>query len=66
MRQPIYGESIRVRTPVGFTDAVNVVARQSHTTASEFIRRVVLREIEGAGVRLPSPAYDVSEQAGNR
>lgn len=67
MRQQIYGETIQLRAPAGFNAAVNAVARQSHTTASEYIRRVVLREIEGAGVRLPTTANGpVSEQAGNR
>lgn len=57
MRQQIYGETIQLRAPAGFNAAVNAVARRSHTTASEFIRRAVLREIEDAGVRLPSPGY---------
>lgn len=67
MRQQIYGETIQLRAPAGFNAAVSAVARRSHTTASEFIRRAVLREIEDSGVHLPSSSpLIISEQASNR
>jgi len=48
-----FPENFRLRTPRGLRTALEVVAKQRHTTPSEWARQALLRALETEGVRLP-------------
>jgi hypothetical protein len=44
--------SLRLRVPQGLPEALQVAARQRHTTPSEWARQTLLRGLADEGVRL--------------
>jgi hypothetical protein len=55
---------VKFRAPVGFGQAIAAAARQHHTSASEYVRRLLLREMRRDGVRLSADGrVDTSEAA---
>ena len=43
---------VKFRAPVGFQEALSAAARANHTSASEWARPVLLREMRRDGLRL--------------
>jgi len=54
MQEPIvhFPDSMRLRVPRGLPAAVQLAAKQRHTTAAEWARQTLLRGLEAEGVRL--------------
>jgi hypothetical protein len=53
---------VKFRAPVGFGRAIAAAARQHHTSASEYVRRLLLKEMRRDGVRLSADGrVDTSE-----
>jgi hypothetical protein len=57
--------SLRLRVPQGLPEALQIAARQRHTTPAEWARQALLRGLEAQGVQLgdvpvgsPSPNED--------
>jgi predicted transcriptional regulator len=55
-RETRYPEVIRFIAPAGISRALDELAGRQHTTRSEVVRRVLVREVEAAGLQLaPQP-----------
>ena len=52
MQESRFPESFKLRTPVGFTAALALVADRHCTTVSEYSRQALLRALAADGVRL--------------
>jgi hypothetical protein len=55
MAEPLFPASLYVQVPAGLPEALTAVAARQHTKRSDFVRQVLIREIEAAGVSLPDP-----------
>ena len=51
-----FPDKLRLRAPAGLSEAIRRVARQNHTTSSEWARRALLRSLEAEGVSLAAHA----------
>jgi hypothetical protein len=47
-----FPQRLALRVPLGFSAALEIAARQNHTSPSEWARQAVLRALEADGVRL--------------
>jgi hypothetical protein len=47
-----YPDKMRLRVPRGLPAAVQLAAKQRHTTPAEWARQALLRSLEAEGVRL--------------
>ena len=51
----MYPDLVKFRAPRGMTAALALAARRRHTTLSEMVRRILLRELELYGLTLDEP-----------
>ncbi len=56
MPELLFPDEIRVRSDVALRKAVYAAARQQHCSASEFVRRLLRRELTDSGVLVPEAA----------
>jgi predicted HicB family RNase H-like nuclease len=47
-----FSAKLRLRVPQGLPEALQIAARQRHTTPAEWARQALLRSLEAQGVRL--------------
>ena len=52
MSQALFGDEIRIRSDTALRKAVYAAARRENTTASEFIRRLLRKELTAIGMGL--------------
>jgi hypothetical protein len=57
-----FPDLLRLRVPNGLRGAIDLAARQRHTTAPEWARQALIRALEAQGVRL----RETSRQEGNQ
>jgi hypothetical protein len=62
MRTVTYDETLRLRAPRGLHAALQLAARQRHTTSAEWARQTLLQGLEAAGVRLRDGEVELSER----
>jgi hypothetical protein len=55
MAETIFPVNLKIAVPEGLPQALTALAARQHTKRSDFIRRVLLREVEAAGVQLVEP-----------
>jgi hypothetical protein len=48
----MFPEIVHVQAPRGMNEALEQLATQRHMTRSEFVRRILLREVEASGASL--------------
>jgi hypothetical protein len=53
-----FPSSLRLRVPRGLPEALQIAARQRHTTPAEWVRQTLLRGLAEEGVRLADQAHD--------
>ena len=53
-----FPSSLRLRVPRGLREALQIAARQRHTTPAEWARQTLLRGLAEEGVRLADAARD--------
>src|SRR5262245_57574764 len=63
-RQSRFSEMVKFRAPAGLREAIDLVARQRHTTVSEMCRQLLLRELQRDGVHLDEGGRFKNESGG--
>ena len=66
-----FPQNLRLRVPQGLPEALQIAARQRHTTPAEWARQALLRGLEAQGVQLcectPSEAaFDPTKEGRGR
>jgi hypothetical protein len=56
---------VKFRAPVGFQEALSAAARRNHTSASEWARQVLLREMRREGLRLRNGSVEDLKSEGS-
>lgn len=51
-----FPEPVGFNAPIGFSEAIKCLARRSHMTRSEYLRRSVFEKMERDGFRLAVPS----------
>ena len=59
-----FPDTLRLRAPRGLPAAIEVAAKQRHTTAAEWMRQALLRGLEADGLHLlPNGKIEANERA---
>jgi hypothetical protein len=60
-----FPDSLRLRVPRGLTAAVQIAAKQRHTTPAEWARQALLRSLAAEGVHLRDTQAETHEPMNN-